>query len=323
MNKYEKGQQIPISGITTITGVQKNKSGEPIYNTDRGCSMPELLIEHLEMKPYSNSSEPTPKQEDKPEYKIGDLARIIGNTAAHHFPNGEIVRIVKTGSATGVNAECLNGCNRWGVHFADIEPYTEPEQEPVKLYCVKDSNVPWVKRGLTKGKVYEFDGHRINYNDGKSAYFEDFDDWKRLDCNYAACLVPLVKRPAKVGEWIYVDRKEAEEVSFVSDNGNISQVDRVEDDGRIYTKGWRTMHYLRDEDCYLVLDGYQPEPEYLNMKVVCTKGGEYHTAGKVYEVKDGILNDNSGRFNYNGTPVKTLGELSLFIVPQFIEFKGE
>jgi len=71
----------------------------------------------------------------------------------------------------------------------------------------------------------------------------------------------------------------------------------------------------------------KPEPECYNGKVVCIKAGSYHTAGKVYEVKNGVVNcdyDDSGEFTYNGiTPVKTLEQLNANGPVQFIEFKGE
>lgn len=71
----------------------------------------------------------------------------------------------------------------------------------------------------------------------------------------------------------------------------------------------------------------KPEPEYYNGKVVCIKAGSYHTAGKVYEVKNGVVNcdyDDSGEFTYNIiTPVKTLEQLNANGPVQFIEFKGE
>lgn len=66
------------------------------------------------------------------------------------------------------------------------------------------------------------------------------------------------------------------------------------------------------------------KPKYYNGKVVCTKDGLYHTAGRVYEIKDGVINDNSGVFNYNkDAPVKSIGELNFMVFPKFIKFKGE
>ena len=55
MNKYEIGQEIPVGGIITITGIAHNKNGNPVYDTDRGVVVPELLIERLEMKPFEKA----------------------------------------------------------------------------------------------------------------------------------------------------------------------------------------------------------------------------------------------------------------------------
>lgn len=67
----------------------------------------------------------------------------------------------------------------------------EPAQEPIKLYCVKDWGVgcSWV---ITKGKIYEIKN--------------GWNKYKKLRGDYAACLFPLVKRPAKVGEWVYIEK---------------------------------------------------------------------------------------------------------------------
>jgi hypothetical protein len=70
----------------------------------------------------------------------------------------------------------------------------------------------------------------------------------------------------------------------------------------------------------------KPEPEYLNMKVICVaaNGSGWFTTGNVYEVRNGVLNDDGGKFNYNpGTPARTLEQLNVERVPKFVEFKGE
>lgn len=70
----------------------------------------------------------------------------------------------------------------------------------------------------------------------------------------------------------------------------------------------------------LVVDGYREEkPEYYNGKVVCVKGGNYHTVGKVYEFNDGVVSDNTEDLDYNN-PIKTLKEANEHLVPKFIPF---
>lgn len=63
---------------------------------------------------------------------------------------------------------------------------------------------------------------------------------------------------------------------------------------------------------------------YLNGKVVCVRGGDFHTAGKVYKVQNGILDDDTPEGGYNiGSPVMTIDEINKKGGPQFIEYKGE
>ena len=67
----------------------------------------------------------------------------------------------------------------------------------------------------------------------------------------------------------------------------------------------------------------QPKPQYWSGKVVCIKGGRYHTLGAVYEIKDGIVNHDTGDGYNVGAPVQSVKQLNDASVPQFAEFKGE
>ena len=67
----------------------------------------------------------------------------------------------------------------------------------------------------------------------------------------------------------------------------------------------------------------QPKPQYWSGKVVCIKGGRYHTLGAVYEIKDGIVNHDTGDGYNRGNPVQSVEQLNDKSVPQFIEFRGE
>lgn len=132
------------------------------------------------------------------------------------------------------------------------KPATEPvkESEPVKLYCVKDC-----ENWLVKGHIYGIDkrGHFV-YEDG-DATGEKFkcvgDIIKTWLGGY---LAPLVRRPAKVGEWVYVldrgtSRYEEKRIYKVFDTGSNSCVWFADD-----CKG-----NIRKEN-YLVLDGYTGDP---------------------------------------------------------------
>ena len=135
-----------------------------------------------------------------------------------------------------------------------VNPITEPikESEPVKLYCFKgiDSGLH-----LTKGKMYEFNGCGVTYDDGFCAETrKSFEQWKNENREYAACLAPLVRRPAKIGEWVYVldhgtGRYEEKRIYKVFDTGSDSCVWFADD-----YKG-----NIRKEN-YLVLSGYTGDP---------------------------------------------------------------
>jgi len=200
------------------------------------------------------------------------------------------------------------------------------KQEPVKLYCVKD-----FRNELIKGKVYEFDGHQVNYEHTNCFHAKDFDAWKSGDPGYSACLVPLVKRPAKVGEWVLSTKG-----TCCTEKGKIYSV--LESPWRLKDDSIRVMEHgaggvLQSCD-YLVLDGYspepekEPEPEYYSGKVVCIFSDDRFTVGKVYEFVNGRVTDNDGDLRpadgekhfvsvdeWNSSCYGTLAA-------KFIEFKG-
>lgn len=144
------------------------------------------------------------------------------------------------------------------------KPVTEPikESEPVKLYCVES----WMPGSwITKGKIYEIGSSgRIRFDDGYSP------TWKSLakPSMQTKSLFPLVRRPAKVGEWVYVIDSTNEDVyrkndvcEVVAENRGIrGKIDGV----YIRTVSGKTLDccqisgtaFLYDQE-YLVLDGYK------------------------------------------------------------------
>ena len=130
------------------------------------------------------------------------------------------------------------------------KPVTEPikESDPVKLYCIESYRPgEW----LTKGKIYELDvDGTIHYDDGYSKRFCDV----RKNSSARRDLVPLVRRPARVGEWVYVidhgtSRYEEKQIYKVFDTGSNSCV-------------WFADGYKGNipRGNYLVLDGYTGDP---------------------------------------------------------------
>lgn len=145
------------------------------------------------------------------------------------------------------------------------EPFTAPapkedKPEPIKLYCVKDySNY------LKRGKIYEWDGEKVNYDNIEPATLKSLEDWKRGGRSFAERLFPLVLRHAKVGEWVYITDAHAgfsDDGSRLYKDGDIRQ---MASDNYVSTPKWgNRKDFLIDPREYLVLDGYDgryEEPE--------------------------------------------------------------
>lgn len=141
------------------------------------------------------------------------------------------------------------------------KPVTEPikESEPSKLYCVKDYE-PGI--WLTKGKVYTCnpsDNYAIQY-DVNTVRHGHWDKRKIGGIPLTDLLVPLVRRPAKVGEWVYIDNARVDDMSHVYGDvhsGDIFKVRRVDGSTRPVRVNYNTWLW---EDEYLVLDGYTGDP---------------------------------------------------------------
>lgn len=150
---------------------------------------------------------------------------------------------------------------------ADPQPQVKPsedKQEPIKLYCRKDSI--FGEAEFTEGTVCTFNPSvgALELPDGSwlgdGAKPRSYDDWKADNPSRADCLVPLVKRPAKNGEWIYPTTSNGDLYS----KGEIARVTHDDTgDNTVFIKaidvssGGCWIH----EQNYLVLDGYKPEKE--------------------------------------------------------------
>lgn len=151
-------------------------------------------------------------------------------------------KVVKTAEAKCAQGDTFNFDVGAGIAFDRLmgreKPATvkavEPQDKPqsVKLYCVKDCLCGCVK----KGKIYEQDEKGvIQTESGRGC--ADF----RIEQGY---LVPLVARPAKVGEYVLLDGvKEPLQVTRICLYGCVILSDMR------HTSGWP----------YLVLDGYKPQ----------------------------------------------------------------
>lgn len=91
-----------------------------------------------------------------------------------------------------------------------------------------------------------------------------------------------------------------------------------------YTSGvtYGSKGYFETEDYPIIPYPFTPEPpKYYNGKIVCvdTNGGGYHTVGRIYECKDGLLDNNTGKGGHNYIPYKSFEDLQKRAVPNFIE----
>lgn len=132
------------------------------------------------------------------------------------------------------------------------EPPTDSKPEPVKLYCVKDN-----RYHLSKGKIYLFCTDRaFKYDDCSASrkyaslelFFESYPFWKD-------CLFPLVRRPAKVGEWVLV----SDNIGSTYKSGEIYKVFKTGTDDCVWFANDYKGNIRRGN--YLVLDGYKGESE--------------------------------------------------------------
>lgn len=138
------------------------------------------------------------------------------------------------------------------------------KQEPIKLYCIKDFNGGSYR--LTNGRTYEIIDKRMVYDGGVRGNFdhESWESYKKQHFDFAACLFPLVQRPAKVGEWVLYGGKPHEVVALDRTGDPMCYV-RTETDRSSKTYPDRNIDgipcaFLSNSE-FLVLDGYQPEPE--------------------------------------------------------------
>jgi hypothetical protein len=128
----------------------------------------------------------------------------------------------------------------WG--YQEFEKPEVKEPEVIRLLCVQDLGNNW----LTVGKIYESVNGRITVDTG-----ETYTDRYMIE---GARLFPLVKRPARVGEWVRVIEANGGKVL----GGTIWQVEDIakydERSPLVFRDGW-----MCKDDNYEVIDGYNGE----------------------------------------------------------------
>jgi hypothetical protein len=142
-----------------------------------------------------------------------------------------------------------------GVVFEKPEPVSG-KPDPVKLYCVKD-----FVDSLSRGKIYETDknGHITYDHGGKSMCAISDPRFQTMN----EFLVPLVKRPAKIGEWVYIVGADTAFCNWYSWNYKNGDVMRITSLPPVDRRGSGVMsgkNYMVHSE-YLVLDGYHGDLE--------------------------------------------------------------
>lgn len=213
-------------------------------------------------------------------------------------------------------------CSKCGESLPEEKPCTRPAPEPiVQMYCFKD-----YKPGscVTKGRTYCLDSEGCFHLDGgpSASNFVPFESLKQIYQSTCACLALMVKRPAQAGEWILVTESDGLSLNKYK-NGDILRVSKRGscDYGVSTSEG-----ALYDKE-YVVLEGYEPEPEKLyNGKVVCVEypnacGLDYLTVGRVYKVVNGKLKGNLCVPNNYCCGIKDFEMLNRYCAPhaKFIE----
>lgn len=214
----------------------------------------------------------------------------------------------------------------------EYREFEKPEGEPAKLYCAKT-----VTPFLTEGEIYEIKDGKMKSDLRAYSIASSFEELVRKDPRFRNCLVPLVKRPAKIGEYILVTR--ANGPAIYDHRYDLHDLLKVTQDDSNIIDQWKgkavafqnVTHPDRpwqacvlEHEAYLVLDGYHPEPEHWTGKVVCVQTDlTTLTEGKCYAVSNGTLTfDNGGERSFDVHTAKEFVD-TFRGNTKFIEYKGE
>jgi len=307
-----------------------------------------------------STSQPTQPAQDKPKFiepyaepeqpKLTVTRQMLVELGACHgglsafdrlFPSGKTD--FDTASKTAdKDTDCVD--NYYGCWLRDRKDriaamQNEQPKEPIKLYCVKDRTN--FVGSVTRGKIYEFvNGEGLTYDNGeKSVNKSTYSEWARVTSETSQCLVPLVSRPAKVGEWVLIIEGRADGVIGIVEsitNNGYPCVKHRDVWGGMFADENGMERTIFNHSQYLVLDNYHPEPEkveptYLNMRVVCIDNGTCGISlivGKPYTVENGKFVDELERvIPHFETPFTSLEDMNAKCAKhsgaKFIEYRGE
>lgn len=321
--KFNIGEKVNINGEVVITTINQKANGENVYGTNRGFHITEETLSAMACMPGANTS-----LFDWYSFKAGKIAV---HCDTEEKAKAFLAECDKQGikwhlgekltELTCWDDETKETCyiNRWGLQYSNKSYYSEhgytivespfpaaPNPEPTLLYCQKEFKPG---KWLTKGKVYMRNDD--NYVKTDSGHNTVYDDRTLGGIPFKDYFVPLVKRPAKVGEWVL----KIDDSFNWGITGQIYEVYKIDTQGDAWVKDH--YNYCMSPSRYLVLDGYQPEPELFNGKVVCVKAYDgYSTLGKTYVFKDGLSTWDNGK-EFPSFQLNTLNELNENCSSQF------
>lgn len=231
-------------------------------------------------------------------FKVGDKVKAI-----HDKPKGMLGEIVEVNSGScndmylcrfkGFNGHRGNGVARkryctndhWFLYEEDIELIKE-KPETIVIYRKENETIALDKRTGKKAVAKCCPEDTYDFNTGAKLAFDRL--W--LNNKYGAQNIREVKRIAKVGEYIKIVNPSGC-TSDEYEAGDILKVIKVEDRGAYYKDElWKYAEHSE----YVVLEGYEPEKQPYNGKIIFTKGDEIFKTGHIYEIKDGKIEDPRG-----------------------------
>ncbi len=135
--------------------------------------------------------------------------KVLQVTEKKDKPEAKTEAKTEAGTETEVKPESQSKTEEFLQALPDLQVPKEVEAlTKLQVLCVE--SYKGLRLGQTRGKVYEFnegmvyDGEACYRPNGKPPF--TFGAWRRCNVSFARCVVPLVSRPAKVGEWVRAKR---------------------------------------------------------------------------------------------------------------------
>ncbi len=251
MSKYKKGDTVDIRATLRITNAHERKSGETVYQFDKGFALTESALEKI--APDTAATEDKAERE-RLRRQVCDTGALCLATIGGRKRECPLFRMTDGFCTPYVAAHPET--KKMLVDYLKAEKCDESSEKPapIKLYCVRD-NPGW----LTKGKIYEYTPDKpysVTYDNGFHGYaYTSLKEFHRHCPQTGAPLWPLVHRHAKVGEYVLSTEDCCGEIR----NNTVFICKEAQPNGNIRVDGLNEK-FERGNNIglphYLVLDGY-------------------------------------------------------------------